>query len=169
MPQAENQDRTLVVNTRHLKIFLLISAAFFSFITFMAWRSERGQTRTWVLLCVTWLFSLLFVAMVALSVYFIVMLGSVKMSSRFISYHCLWAGYEIAWSEVEKIEVDSRSGLLAFTGKDKTLLLIGPGFWRGQDKEQMLALLAAQIEKRGIPFEEKRQPLFRASHNTKVR
>lgn len=164
LPQAESQDRTLVVGTRPLKVLLLISAAFLFFVSFMAWRSGQGQTPVWVMVCVT----LPLVVLVALSVYFMVMLGSVKMSSSFISYHCLWADYEIAWSEVEKIEVDIRSDILAFIGKDKTLLLIGPGFWQGRDKEQMLKLLAAQIEQRVIPVEAKRQSLLSASKNTKV-
>ena len=160
--RAGNPGRTLIVNMRPVKYILCGGVAFYCFVTFMALREEwKGPGWIKLLMLSIPLF------LTAASLLYLLFLGAIGMNSRAVTYRCPWGWYEISWDEVERVEVDER-GVMALLGGDKSLLLIAPSFWSGKDKAEMLALLASQIEGRGIPVDVKRLSLLSRSKNTKV-
>ena len=90
------------------------------------------------------------------------------MNSQAITYSTPWARYHIRWDEVERIEIDAQGGAIVFVGKDKRLAAVGPGYWSGKDKPEMLMLIQSKTEEHKIEVQQTQKAVFRLSKNTKV-
>jgi hypothetical protein len=67
-----------------------------------------------------------------------------------------WFGQkEIEWAKIQRIEY--RNSVLVFYSDRKKLQITGPTNWAGNDKQNMLDFLNAQIEYRQIEIERKKQ------------
>jgi hypothetical protein len=129
----------------------------FSFCAVMAWRAGEGEV------------SPLFILFVALGGAFLLFFsGTVEMDAETIICRTPLAQYQIKWDEVSHIEIDTQGSNLVFCGEDKILVALGPLFWSGKDKMEMLSLVNAQVEKHGIGIPQTEKPVFRLSKNTKV-
>lgn len=110
----------------------------------------------------------------------VVLSGSVVMNSRSISYKTPWAHYSMGWDEVERIEVEpdepepyyqaiGTKMALVFAGRDKRLSMLGPNWWHGGDKAEMLGLLESKLEERGIELRRAKSAMWTLPKNAKVR
>ena len=157
MDQATNFNQPLVARPTHARVIAWICIAFFLFCAVMSWRAGQGDV------------SPVFLLFVTLGIYLLVSVGTVEITPAFVTYKTLWATYAISWDEVERIEIDAQRGALALLGDNKRVVTIGPAYWSGKDKHQLLALFKATIEKRNIPVVSTQAVLFKLSKNTKVR
>lgn len=108
----------------------------------------------------------------------IVLSGSIEMDSQLLRYKTPWAHYVMRWDEVEAIEVEPDDpdvrhralgkAALVFVGHDKRLSMLGPSYWRGDDREEMSDLLQSQIVQRGIEVRTARAALWAFPKNTKA-
>jgi hypothetical protein len=109
----------------------------------------------------------IFLVFAALSVLLRLVSGSVEMSLSKITLRIPTGRYEMLWNEISKIETDRQRGSLVFYGPNKKLAITGPGWWSGEHKEQMIALLDSEIKKRSIPVKQTQKALFMLSRNCK--
>lgn len=157
MSPPVTSDRTLVAKPTSSRVVAWLCIAFFTFCAVMSWRAGQGNVAPWFLL------------FVGLGVAILVGVGSVEMNRESIAYRSLWAHYVMRWDEVERAETDAEGGALVFIGGEKRLVAIGPGYWSGKDKQEMIALLASELSERGIPVRQTQSAMFKLSKNTKVR
>lgn len=152
------QNRPLIVRLTFVKVTAWIGIILFFICAVMAWRAGEGE--------VTPLF-MLFVAL--FGAYLLFFSGTVEMDAKTITCQTPLAQYQIKWDEVLSVEVDAQGGSLVFCGENKILVALGPMFWSGKDKPEMLKFVGVQIEKRGIKTPQIEELVFRVSKNTKVR
>jgi hypothetical protein len=95
--------------------------------------------------------------------------GSNEMNKDFIAYVTPISLYRIGWGEVTEVEIDPLGGSLVFRGRNKVLSALGPSYWSGKDKEQMLRLFSAQIGNRDIVVKETLKVIWPPNKNTKIR
>ena len=106
---------------------------------------------------------------VPLGAYILLFSGTLEMNSETIIYRTPLARYQIRWDEVTRIELDRVGSNIVFWGENKRLVALGPYFWQGADRTDMLLLIAAQIDKLGINVQQSEKAGFRLSKNTKMR
>ncbi len=157
MVQASDFNQPLVARPTHARVIAWVSIAFFLFCAVMAWRAGQGDVSPFFLL------------FVVLGIYLLVSVGTVEITPAFVTYKTPWATYAISWDEVERVEIDAQRGALALIGDNKRVVTIGPAYWSGKDKRQLLALFKATIEKRSIPIISTQKVLFKLSKNARVR
>ena len=116
-----------------------------------------------------WKPALIFILMIGLGAYMVLVAGTLEMDSETIFYRMPLANYRIRWDEVTLIELDKVGSNIVFWGENKRLVALGPYFWQGADRTDMLLLVAAQIDKHGIKTQQSERSAFRLSKNTKVR
>jgi hypothetical protein len=155
----ENADglRPLIVNSTSVKVVAWICITFFLFCAVMSWRAGQGRL------------SPFFLIFVALGIYLLLFSGSVEMDRQTVTYRTPLAQYHIGWDEVSHIEIDRQGGNIVFCGANKRLAALGPMFWTGKDKMEMLMLVASQLDERGIKTHQTEKAMFRRSKNTKLR
>jgi hypothetical protein len=112
-----------------------------------------------------------FLLFVALSVFLILVIGELSMSSEEIIYTTPLAKYQMKWGEVKKVEIDLQGGGLVFYANDrnKRMAVLGPGYWSGPDRQNLAKLLSDEMEKRQIPTEQTPRAAYTMSKNTKVK
>jgi hypothetical protein len=148
--------RPLIVKPTFVKVLAWVCIVLFLFCAVMSWRAGGVGVP---------LFFLLFVA---LGLYLLLFSGSVEMDAQTITYRTPLAQYRIKWDEVSRIEIDSQGGNVVFCGENKRLAAVGPMYWSGKDKMEMLKLVGAQAKQRSIETEQTEKAMFRSSKNTKV-
>ena len=157
MSQQFASNRLLLTKPTFAKVIAWVCIALFSFCAVMSWRAGEGKVTA------------LFLIFVAVGIFILVFAGSMQMNQEFVFYKCLLANYSMKWNEVEKIEIDAQGGAIVFIGKNKQLAALGPSYWSGSDKREMLALLASKIKSNAIQVEQSPKALFKMSKNTKAR
>lgn len=155
MSSKADESRTLIVRPTLVRIVAWACITFFLFCGVMSWRANAG----WV--------TFLFLGFVLLGVYLLIA-GSVEMDARHVTYRTPIGTYRIGWDEVSRIETDAQGGNIVFLGEGKRLNAVGPGYWWGTDRLEMLVFLRGQVEKYGIEVVETRKAMFRLTKNTKV-
>src|SRR5215203_2790915 len=109
---SKSGKRTLVVKPTSIKVLGWICIVFFLFCAIMCWRAGPGPaspaTHSFVVL--------LFLMFVALGIYLLLSSGSVEMDEQAIIYRSSLAQYQINWSEVRYIEIDSQGHNIVFCG-----------------------------------------------------
>ena len=138
-----------------IRVVASVGIIFFLFCGVMSWRADDGWP------------TFLFVGFMLVGVY-LLMTGSVEMDAQHVAYRTPVGTYRIKWDEVSRIETDAQGGNIVFWGADKRLNVVGPGYWSGKDKLEMLMFLTRQIEEYGIEVVETQKAMFRLSKNTKV-
>lgn len=151
-----NGNVPLVVKPTFVTVIAWLCLAFFLFCTVMSIRAGQGEA------------SPIFILFVMMSVYMLLASGPLVMDAHTIIYRTRWARYQIRWDEVTHIEIDQQGGGIVFCGEGKRLAALGPMYWGGSDKAEMLALLANQIERKQIEVRGTQKALFRLSKATKV-
>ena len=149
--------RPLIVKPIPLRVLASLFVAFSLFGAVMAWRAGQGNVSPW------------FLVFGAIGVYLLLDTGSIEMDAKTIKYRTPLAQYQIEWDEVTQIQVDRGGGNMVFFGKDKRLATIGPTFWSGKDKLEMLILADEQIKKHGVETQVTNKAMFRLSKGTKIR
>lgn len=147
----------LIVKPTFVRVVGWGCSVFFLFCATMAWRAGQGKA------------ALLFIPFVGLGAYILLFAGVVEMDRETIIYRTPLARYQIRWDEVTRIELDKHGSNVVFWGDNKRLAALGPYFWQGADRTDMLRLVAAQIDKLGISTTQSEKAMFRLSKNTKVR
>lgn len=113
--------------------------------------------------------AILFAAFVCLGIYITLAAGSVETNSQHFAYRSLWADYSMPWNEVVKIELYPDGSSFVLFAHDKRLSALGPIYWSGPDRVEMIRLVNAQITSRGIEVVVTGMALLRLSKNTKLR
>ena len=149
--------RLLIFRPTLLRVIGWIGISFFLFCTIGSWRAGAGK--------VVWLF----VLFVGLGVYLLLESGTLEMNSEIITYRTPLARHRIRWDEVTRIELDRMGSTMVFWGENKRLVALGPYYWQGPDRTDMLLLVAAQMDKLGISYQQSERAMFRRSKNTRVR
>ena len=75
-----------------------------------------------------------------------------EMNSQEIVSTNLWRRKEMGWEEVKAIENNKRKHRLIFYGEDKSMGVLRPEIWHGENSQSMLNMLNAQIEYRHIQW-----------------
>lgn len=104
-----------------------------------------------------------------LSLYLIVAKATMKVDADSIEASSLFGRSRILWGEVQRLAMDESQGNLTFHGRDKRLSFAGPAQWGSGNRSEMMLFLAAQYEKRAVPFDDRATPLITGSKNGKVR
>lgn len=153
---ASDGTTSLVVNPTFVRVTAWVCIIFFLFCGVMSWRAGNGKA------------ALLFLLFVTLGVYLLLFSGRMEMDAQCIIYRTPLANYRIKWDEVLRIQIDRQGGNIFFCGEDKRLAAVGPMFWRGKDKMEMLKLLSTKVKEQGIETQETEKAMLRLSKNTKV-
>ncbi|MBT8491408.1 MAG: hypothetical protein KJN62_10215 [Deltaproteobacteria bacterium] len=111
--------------------------------------------------------SIPFVIFIGLSVYVLLVSGKIEISSKKIVLDIPIGYYEIAWDEIKSIETDIQRTSLIFIGKNKRLVLAGPGWWGGQDKKMIISFLNSEIARRSINIKLSQKTLIKSSKNSR--
>src|SRR6185369_7869790 len=106
---------------------------------------------------VVWLFALF----VGLGVYLLLESGTFEMNGETITYRTPLARHQIRWDEVTRIELDKMGSTIVFWGENKRLVALGPYYWEGRDRKDMMLLVAAQIDKLGLSLQQSERAMFR--------
>ena len=149
--------RLLSVKPTFIRVVGWATVIFTLFCAIGSWRAGAGK------------FSLLFLLFGCIGVPLLLFAGTVEMDSKTIVYRTPLARYQIRWDEVTRIELDRVGSSAVFWGENKRLAALGPYYWQGADRRDMLLLFAAQIDKLGITMQRSEKAMFRLSKNTKVR
>ena len=154
--RATDMTRTMVVNHTPVKVLGWVCFTLSIFCTVMSWRAGgRG-------------ISLVFLFFAALGGYVILSSGSMHVDSYSIRYYLPFRSYQIKWTEIRHIEVDSQGATIVFVGENKKLAVHGPMFTSGKDKREAGRLIATQMDKYGIEFRLTEKANYRFSRNTRV-
>jgi hypothetical protein len=94
--------------------------------------------------------ALIFLVFVGLGVFLVLFSGTLEMTSEIIIFH----------TYLKRI---------VFWGENKRLVGMGPYYWQGADRKDMLLLVATQIDKLGLTVQQSEKAMFRRSKNTRVR
>jgi hypothetical protein len=130
------------------------SILLFTFAAFMSWLTGGGIVSPFLLL-----FALL-------GVLCLLLYGPIEADEYVITSILPVGHFEIRWDELIYVEVDGYA--LVFVGDEKRLPIAGPTFWAQENKEAMIELITAQIEKRQIPLRYSRKASYRLPKNTRV-
>ena len=153
---VENGDRLLIFRPTILRIISWTCILFFLV-------GAVGSARAGALKV-----SLVFVFFIGLGVYLLLFSGTLEMNSETIFYRTPLGRYRIRWDEVRRLELDRVGSVMVFWGENKRLVALGPYYWQGADRKDMMFLVAAQIDKFGIILGQSERAGFRLSKNTKV-
>ncbi|HKE57380.1 MAG TPA: hypothetical protein VKB46_11780 [Pyrinomonadaceae bacterium] len=151
-----NFTQPLVGKPTYAQVVGWVCIAFSLFCAVMSWRAGQGNVSPYFLL-----FGLL-------GVYLVASVGTVEITPDYITYKTPLATYAIRWDEVERIEIDAQGGALVFAGANKRVVTIGPSYWSGKDKPELMALIYATVDKRKILVIPTQSALIKLSKNTKV-
>jgi hypothetical protein len=157
MSQFVKTGRLLTVRSTAVEVIAGLTVVFFTLCSALSWWAGQGGVAPW------------FLIFVALGALLLVKAGSVEMNQEFISHKNLWARHLLKWEDVDRIEMDAQGGAMVFLGGEKRLALLGPAYWSGRDKTELLALLACMIEEKKIAVRQTRSALFKLSKNVRAR
>lgn len=111
----------------------------------------------------------IFVVFVSLCLALRLTSGKVEMNSNRVTLYIPTGRHEILWDEVRHIETDQHWGSIVFCGaSSKRVSVLGPGWWSGKDKGQMITLLRSEMNRRSIPVKVTVKALFRLSKNSRT-
>jgi hypothetical protein len=146
--------------SRGIKSFGWLGVVFFSFFALLSWQS--GQVGSALCLMVFVLFNAIFLLLT--NQYLLMDLEGVSDLS-------ILGHFRIRWDEVTHIQTDPAGTGLVFHGRQKRVVVSGPAYWSGPDKERMYQLLAAEIRTRNIDVKLDRWLSFKIifSHNARVK
>lgn len=142
-----------------LAVFGWIGVTFFSFIGFLAWRSDGGGGGLLFLLFALPASYLLYAGYAAIEI------GpeTVRLTMP------IWPTYEMRWNEVQLAEVDHGNNQFVLQGAGKQMTLPGPAYWRGADKAAGLAAFVGHLEQRGIHLKRTGRAYFKFPKGARVR
>jgi hypothetical protein len=145
---------------RGVKSFGWLGVVFFSFFALLSWQS--GQIGSALCLMAFVLFNAIFLLLT--NQYLVMDLEGVSDLS-------ILGHYRIRWDEVTHIQTDPAGTGLVFHGGRKRVVVSGPAYWSGPDKERMYQLLAAEIRTRNIEVRLDRWLAFKIifSRNARVK
>jgi hypothetical protein len=145
---------------RGIKSFGWLGVVFFSSFALLSWQS--GQIGSALCLLV---FVILNFAFLLLTNQYLVM------DLEGVSDLSILGHYRINWDEVTHIQTDPAGTGLIFHGSQKRVVVSGPAYWSGPDKEKMYQLLAAEIRTRNIEVKLDRWLSFKVifSRNARVK
>ena len=149
--------KLLVAKPTFIRVVGWISILFFLFGTIGAWRAGAYKP------------ALIFLVFVGLGVFLLLYSGTLEMNSELIVFHTYLKRFQIRWDEVTRIELDRMGSTMVFGGENKRLVGMGPYYWQGADRTDMMLLVATQIDKLGITVQQSEKAMFRRSKNTRVR
>ncbi len=149
--------RLLIVKPTLIRVIGWVGIIFFLFCTIGAWRAGAQKP------------ALIFLGFVGLSVFLLLFCGTLEMNSEIIIFHKPLKRFQMRWDEVTRIELDRMGSTMVFWGENKRLVGMGPYYWQGADRKDMLLLVATQIDKLGITVQQSEKAMFRRSKNTRVR
>ena len=149
--------KLLIVKPTFVRVIGWICIVFFLFSATGAWLAGAQKP------------ALFFLVFVSLGVYMLLFSGTLEMNSEIIIFRTPLMRYQMRWDEVTRLELDRVGSSIVFWGENKRLVGMGPYYWQGADKKDMLLLVAAQIDKLGITQEQSERAMFRRSKNTRVR
>lgn len=104
----------------------------------------------------------------ALCVYGIVTSGDIEVDSFSIRCYLPFWTYEMQWSEVQYMEIDSQGTCMVFAGENKRLAVNGPAYWSGNERHKAAALMAEQIDRYQIEVRYTEKAMLRLSKNTRI-
>lgn len=110
-----------------------------------------------------------FVFFAGLGAYLLLAPGRLEMNSEIIRSRTPFACCQIRWDEITRLELDRVGSTIVFWGENKRLVAVGPYYWQGPDRRNMMLLIAEQIDKLGLTLQQSERAMFRRSKNTKVR
>lgn len=144
-----------VSDQRLFKWFVFVGPVIFVLAAIFDWQSGRIMTT---------LASLFFVVP-SILVYLVV--GYTEVDNEFITRTLPFRQYRMAWSEVERVEVNGAVTIIFF-GKDKQLKIPGPVAWAKPNKERMAEYIRSRIIVEEIEFTQA-DGTFKWSKNVRVR
>ncbi|MEJ2747832.1 MAG: hypothetical protein P8183_07970 [Anaerolineae bacterium] len=144
-----------VSDPRLFKWFVFVGPVTFVLAAIFDWQSGRIMATT---------ASLFFVVP---SVLMYLMVGYTEVDNEFITRTVPFRQYRMAWSEVERVEVNGTATIIFF-GKDKQLKISGPVAWAKPNKERMAEYIRSRIIVDKIEFAQADGTLKR-SKNVRVR
>lgn len=150
-------DKLLIVKPTLIRVIGWICILFFVFCTIGAWRAGAQKP------------AVIFLVFVGLGVFLVLFSGTLEMNSEIIIFHTYLKRYQIRWDEVTHLELDRVGSNIVFWGENKRLVGMGPYYWQGADRKDMLLLVATQIDKLGLVVQQSEKAMFRRSKNTRVR
>ena len=156
MPTRTDETRTLIAKPIAVWVVAWACIIFFLFCAVMSWRANAG----WPVV--------LFVGFVLFGIY-LLKAGSVEMDAEHVTYRTLIGTYRIRWDEVSRIEIDAQGGDIVFFGQGKQLNTVGPAYWAGKDKMEMLSFMGSQMNQYGIEMVGTPKAMFRWTKNARVR
>lgn len=151
----EDGSRTLVARPTPVRVLGAACIIFFLFCGVMSW----GVGPVWG--------TLMFFGFVLVGVY-LLLVGSVEMDARHVTYRTPLGTHRIGWDEVLRIETDAQGGSIVFWGEGKRLNTIGPEYWSEKGRVEMLLFLRKQVQQYGIKVIVTPKAMFRLTKNTKV-
>ena len=149
--------KLLIAKPTFIRVVGWISILFFLFGTIGAWRAGAYKP------------ALIFLVFVGLGGFLLLFSGTLEMNSELIIFQSYLKRFQIRWDEVTRIELDRMGSNMVFWGENKRLVGMGPYYWQGADRKDMLLLVATQIDKLGITVQQSEKAMFRRSKNTRVR
>jgi hypothetical protein len=156
-----NTAAVLRVNLTVIKVLGWVSLILFLAVAMPILLSESGPHRNLLVL---------FFAIFSLGgLYLLLSSGPIEVNYNGVALITPLARYYIRWDEVELIETDSQGQAIVFRGANKCLPLLGPGWWSGKEKADVIEFIQAQIQERGITVKETGNAVFRITKNAKVR
>ena len=150
-------DKFLIVKPTLIRVIGWICILLFLFGTIGAWRAGAQKP------------ALIFLVFVGLGVFLVLFSGTLEMTSEIIIFHTYLKRYQMRWDEVTHLELDRVGSNIVFWGENKRLVGMGPYYWQGADRKDMLLLVATQIDKLGLTVQQSEKAMFRRSKNTRVR
>lgn len=158
MLQLSNHDHFLVIKPTWARALSWAGIILFAFFSVMSW--QAGDRKT----------AFLFLIFVAFNVFTLCSLGTIAMNEDLILYKNAWATYGLRWDEVERIALDTAWQAMAFIGKDKRLVVVGPRYWAGKSEEveEIFRLIDWKIRERQILLDRTQRVVFMWSKNVKV-
>ena len=150
-------DKLLVAKPTFVRVVGWVCIIFFLFGATGAWRAGAQKP------------AVIFLVFVGLGLFLVLFSGTLEMNSEIIIFHTYLKRYQIRWDEVTHLELDRVGSTMIFWGENKRLVGVGPYYWQGADRKDMLLLVATQIDKLGLTVRQSEKAMFRRSKNTKVR
>jgi len=120
------------VGTLTITIIGWLGIAFSSFCGIMAWRSGQFTAVP------------LFILPVLMGVALLLCGGTIEVSASHIRTVTPFGSFQLAWSEMTRVE--NVSGSLLFIAAGKQLFVPDPSLWSGKEKSQAFALLVEQLQ-----------------------
>jgi len=95
--------------------------------------------------------------------------GPLEMNEEYIRIRLAVGCFEIAWDEIEWIEINDFETFMVLHGENKKLLIYARSLWRGREKDDVYRLFRHQIEDRELKVVESEKVQWQLSKGTRVK